>query len=430
MANVVVVGSQWGDEGKGKVVDILSTFADATVRFQGGNNAGHTLVVDGKKTILHLVPSGVLHKGKTCVIGSGLVVDAEVLWSEIQLLRQHGYLKNTDRLRLSYDASVIMPYHRKLDALREKGLKIGTTGRGIGPCYEDRAARRGLRMRDLLDAEILEKKIRFALEYHNFVIEKYYGETPMEVDEILPKALESGNLLRPYMDDTALYVDNFIHQGRQILFEGAQGTMLDIDHGTYPFVTSSNTLAGAACCGLGIGPGKINDVVGVTKAYTTRVGECPFPTELNDETGEMLQAEGKEFGATTGRPRRCGWLDAVVLRRAVRLNGFTGLAVTKLDVLSNLEKIKICVGYQRGNERFEEFPCFPEVLTDCEPIYEEHDGWMEDISEIRTWEDLPNKVKTYLRRIEELADTPIVLISLGPQRGSTIILSNPFRPEN
>lgn len=429
MANVIVVGVQWGDEGKGKIVDLLTTDADCVVRFQGGNNAGHTLVVEGKKFILHLIPSGILHPGKVCMVGNGLVVDPKVLLGEIDRLHENGIQVEPTNLVLSPYAHVIMSYHQQMDLAREakKGKgKIGTTGRGIGPCYEDKAARVGIRMHELMDENILKAKLEAVLEEKNFLFKEFYGVEPMDPEAIFEEYAAYGKRLAPFADDVSRRLDDAIAQGKQILFEGAQGTHLDVDHGTFPYVTSSNTVAGNACCGAGLGPTKIDHVMGIMKAYTTRVGGGPFPTELGDPTGEHLRECGGEFGSTTGRPRRCGWLDMVVVRDSVRLNGLTSLAVTKLDVLTGMPSLKVAAGYRCGSEELPAFPHQLDVLEQCEPIYEEFPGWREDIRNVRKFEHLPREAQNYLKAVEEMAGAPFSIISVGPGRDETIVRNNPF----
>jgi len=428
LANIVIVGTQWGDEGKGKIVDLLAEYADIVVRFQGGNNAGHTMVVDGEQFISHLVPSGIL-QGKTCVIGNGMVVDPEVLISEIDYLIQKGIDVSPEKLKISEKAHAIMPYHKKLDAAREAAnhkQRIGTTGRGIGPCYEDKASRRGIRFIDLADEEIFAEKVKSAAEEKNFALKQFYATDGVSADEIISDHAGYRKRLSPYISDISVFIDQNVRKGKQVLFEGAQGTHLDIDHGTYPYVTSSNTVSGNACCGAGVGPKQITDVTGIAKAYTTRVGQGPFPTELFDEIGEQIQQKGAEFGATTGRKRRCGWVDAVILRNAVRLNSLTGLAITKLDVLGGLDEVKICTGYTCKGKSIPEFPADLKILADCEPVYETLSGWSEDISGIRSYAELPDSTKAYLNRIEGLTETPIDIISVGPGRTETIVLKNSF----
>lgn len=428
MANVIIVGTQWGDEGKGKIVDLLSKKADFVVRFQGGNNAGHTMVVDGKEFISHLVPSGILQK-KTCFIGNGVVVDPKVLLDEINYLADKGIDVGPDIIKISEKAHLIMPYHKNIDKAREEkrgGKKIGTTGRGIGPCYEDKVTRRGLRFADLLEPELMKEKIRLNLDEKNFYFKNYYKTETVDPEKVIEKYLEYAEKLIPYITDVSVFLDNGIKNNKQILFEGAQGTHLDIDHGTYPFVTSSNVVSGNACCGAGIGPNKITDVLGIVKAYTTRVGAGPFPTELLDETGDAIQKKGAEFGATTGRRRRCGWLDIVILRNAVRLNSLTTLAITKLDVLGGLETLRICTGYKYKKEVLNDFPASLKILSACKPIYEDHPGWSEDISNIKTFDDLPKNAQKYLARIEQLCDTSASIVSVGPGREQTMVLKNIF----
>ena len=429
MANVIVVGTQWGDEGKGKVVDLLSESADYIVRFQGGNNAGHTLVVEDEKFILHLIPSGILHPNKTCCIGNGVVVDPGVLLGEIENLSSHQVQVSPDNLVISGQAHVIMTYHQAVDNARElrKGKsKIGTTGRGIGPCYEDKASRAGIRFNELINPKMFTEKLKANLEEKNFYLEKFLGAKPLDYNQIADQYLAYGEQLRPYAGNVSELLDRGRRQGKNILFEGAQGTHLDIDHGTYPFVTSSNVVAGGACSGAGIGPTRIDTVIGICKAYTTRVGGGPFPTELEDEVGKHLQKVGAEFGSTTGRPRRCGWLDMVVLKNAARLNGLTSLTITKLDVLSGLEQIRIATSYVHGTSSMENFPneCF--TLESCKPSYMDFAGWSEDITSARTFSDLPANTQSYLRAIEELAEIPLSIVSVGPGREQTIMMQNPF----
>ncbi|MEN8688988.1 MAG: adenylosuccinate synthase [Desulfobacterales bacterium] len=428
MANVVIIGTQWGDEGKGKIVDLLAARADLVVRFQGGNNAGHTMVVDGEQFISHLVPSGIL-QGKTCLIGNGVVVDPAVLIEEMDYLDGKGIDVGADRIKVSERAHLIMPYHQAVDLAREnqKGdKKIGTTGRGIGPAYEDKATRRGVRFIDLLEPEAFAERVRSLLDEKNFYLKNYLSAATLDAEEIIDTYRRYADRLAPHVTNVSITLDAAIKKGRQVLFEGAQGTHLDIDHGTYPFVTSSNTVAGNACCGSGVGPGAVTDVIGIVKAYTTRVGAGPFPCELFDETGACIQEKGVEFGATTGRKRRCGWLDTVIVRNAVRLNGLTGLAITKLDVLGGLDELKICIGYEVKGKRLNEFPASLKVLAECTPLYEALPGWSEEISTIRQFGDLPQTTRTYLKRVEELTETPIQIVSVGPGRDETIVLKNPF----
>ena len=429
MANAVIVGTQWGDEGKGKIVDLLAETADMVVRFQGGNNAGHTMVVGGEQFICHLIPSGILQQ-KTCVIGNGVVVDPAVLLKEMDTLSSRGVDVGPDRLKICEKAHLIMPYHQAVDHAREKfkgDNKIGTTGRGIGPAYEDKATRRGIRFADLLDPEDFAEKVKTILDEKNFYLKKYLSAETLDPVPIIDQYRTYAQRLAPHVTNVSVTINAAIKNKRQVMFEGAQGTHLDIDHGTYPFVTSSNTLAGNACCGAGVGPKQINDVIGIVKAYTTRVGHGPFPSELFDDIGDKIQEKGAEFGATTGRRRRCGWLDTVMLKNAVRLNGLTGLAITKLDVLDGLKSIKICTGYEHKGKILADFPVSLKVLGDCKPIYESLPGWPENISGIEKHEELPANVKSYLNRIEAITQTPVDIISVGPERDQTIVLKNPFK---
>ncbi len=426
MSNLVIIGTQWGDEGKGKIVDLLAAYADLVARFQGGNNAGHTMVVQGQQFISHLVPSGIL-QGKTCLIGNGLVVDPAVLLGEIDYLTEKGVDASPDKLRISEKAHVIMPYHRAVDHARERmkgDKKIGTTGRGIGPCYEDKATRRGVRFVEMMDTSVFEERVRTILDEKNFYLTNYLKADAVDPDAVISEYLEYAERLGPYVENVSVTIDRAIKSGQQVLFEGAQGTHLDIDHGTYPFVTSSNTVAANACSGAGLGPRHIDGVVGIVKAYTTRVGAGPFPTELFDAIGDAIQAKGAEFGATTGRRRRCGWLDTVIVRNAVRLNGLTGMAITKLDVLGELDEINICNAYEYKGKTITDFPTDLKVLAECKPVYETMPGWKSDISGIRSLEELPEEARNYLRRIEELTETPVDIISVGPGREETIVLKN------
>ncbi|OLC75265.1 MAG: adenylosuccinate synthase [Deltaproteobacteria bacterium 13_1_40CM_4_68_19] len=427
MSNVVIVGAQWGDEGKGKVVDLFTSWADVVVRYQGGANAGHTLVVGGVKTVLHLVPSGVLHPGKKCIIGNGVVVDPEALMDEIDLLRSRGLLSDPSQLVVSENAHVILPYHKRIDAGREKQKAIGTTGRGIGPCYEDKVARRGIRIRDVLKASALRDKLESRVGEANAQIQALGGDK-CELQPLIEWALKLGERMRPYVGDASEVLSHEVAKGRAVLFEGAQGTLLDIDHGTYPYVTSSNTVAGNAAVGAGIGPTAIHSVIGITKAYTTRVGNGPLPTELHDSVGERLRSVGAEFGATTGRPRRCGWLDALVLRYAARVNGLSGLAMTKLDVLTGFEKILIAIAYKLPNGKtVSEFPSDPELLERAQPIYEELPGWKEPLGDQREYEELPENTRRYIERVEQLVGVDAIAVSVGAERAETIVRKNPFR---
>jgi len=430
MPNVVIIGAQWGDEGKGKVVDLLTQDADVVVRFQGGNNAGHTLVVGGEKTVLHLIPAGILHPGKTCVIGNGVVADPEVLWTEIDKLKQRGFLKDDRQLVLSLDAHVIMPWHKAIDLAREAKAgegKIGTTGRGIGPTYEDKVARRGMRIRDLLDEQRLARKVKERSLAARDELQRLGAAASWKDEEVVARYADLGRKLKPYARDAALWLHRALQEGKSALFEGAQGTLLDVDHGTYPFVTSSNTVAGNAACGSGVGPTAIDTVIGVTKAYSTRVGGGPYPSELKDETGERLRKVGNEFGATTGRPRRTGWIDALALRYAARVNGLDGLAVTKLDVLTGFPEVKIAVKYRRGGETFDEMPGDLETLEQCQAIYESMPGWTERLDGARRWEDLPRNTRAYVDRVAQIVGVKVMAVSVGADRDETIILENPFR---
>ncbi len=429
MGNFVIVGTQWGDEGKGKIVDLLAEQADFVVRFQGGNNAGHTMVVDGEQFISHLVPSGII-QGKTCIIGNGVVVDPEVLVEEIEYLSSKGINVSPKYLKVSEKAQMIMPYHKRYDDAREakKGdKKIGTTGRGIGPCYEDKASRVGIRYLELLTPERFAENVRTIMEEKNFMLENYYNAEPLNVDEVIEKYLKLAEILKPYIADTAVAISDGMKEGKQVLFEGAQGTHLDIDHGTYPYVTSSSCVSGNACCGAGVGPKDINGVIGIVKAYTTRVGAGPFPTELFDDIGNFIQEKGAEFGATTGRRRRCGWLDMVILNNAARLNGLTGVVLTKLDVLGEVETLEICTGYEYQGKVMDTFPADLDILAACKPVYESHPGWTEDISTIKSFDELPENAKKYIKRVEELSGVPVVIVSVGPGRDETIIVDNPFK---
>jgi adenylosuccinate synthase len=430
LRNIIVLGAQWGDEGKGKIVDIYSEFADTVVRSTGGNNAGHTLVVGEEKFVFHLIPSGILHPGKKCVIGNGVVVDPKVLLSEIDRLKSRGHLKDDGQLKVGLLAHIIFPYHIVLDRVREERLgtrKIGTTARGIGPCYEDKVARTGIRATDLLLAHVLAEKLRANLEIKNFLLKNFYGAEEVPFQETLDEYLEYGERLSPYLTDTSRFLEDEIGRGAKLLFEGAQGTLLDIDHGTYPFVTSSNTTAGGLCTGSGVPPTKIGGVVGVSKAYATRVGGGPFPTELLDEEGQWIRDRGGEYGSTTGRPRRCGWFDAPVVRYAKRLNGMSGLALTKLDVLTGLPRIKVCVAYEIDGTRREEVPISLSEFERIEPVYEPVEGWSDDVSTAREFGDLPKAAQRYVRLLEEITGVEVSLVSVGADRNRTIVRRNPFR---
>ncbi|MFY9316052.1 MAG: adenylosuccinate synthase [Burkholderiales bacterium] len=425
--NVVVIGTQWGDEGKGKIVDWLTDRAQGVVRFQGGHNAGHTLVIGNKKTVLHLIPSGILRSEVDCFIGNGVVLSPEALLAEMDELEQAGVRNVVARLIISEACPLILPYHVALDRAREAAKKIGTTGRGIGPAYEDKVARRALRLQDLMHPERFAKKLETLLEFHNFVLEKFYKTKKVDFQKTLDETLALAPRLVPLVADVprALYHAN--KAGKNLLFEGAQGALLDIDHGTYPYVTSSNCVAGAAAAGAGIGPMHLHYVLGITKAYSTRVGEGPFPTELSDDVGERLRQRGQEFGATTGRPRRTGWFDAAALKRSVQLNGVSGLCITKLDVLDGAETLKICVGYRIDGELSEILPVGAEELERCEPVYEEMPGWRESTVGVKAHDRLPKAARDYLARVEKLCGVPIDLISTGPERDETIVLRHPFQ---
>ena len=426
--NVVVIGTQWGDEGKGKIVDWLTDHVEAVVRFQGGHNAGHTLVINGKKTIVRLIPSGIMHPGKKCFIGNGVVVSPEAIMKEIGELEAAG-LDVRGRLRISEAAPLILPHHVALDAARERAKgesKIGTTGRGIGPAYEDKVARRAIRIQDLYARERFAAKLGEVLDYHNFVLKNYFKADIVDFQKTLDDTLALGEKLRPMVADVSAEINAIIASGKSILFEGAQAALLDIDHGTYPFVTSSNCVAGQAAAGAGVGPRQLHYILGVAKAYATRVGGGPFPTELDDEVGEHLRARGNEFGAVTGRPRRCGWFDAAALKRAVQLNGLTGLCITKLDVLDGLDVIRLAVGYKVRGEKRDILPVGAEALAICEPIYEDFPGWKESTVGVKAFDQLPANARTYLKRLEQLAGAPVVLISTGPDREETIVLQHPF----
>lgn len=426
--NVVILGTQWGDEGKGKIVDLLTEQADAVVRFQGGHNAGHTLVIGGEKTVLHLIPSGVLRAGVQCLIGNGVVLSPEALLKEIDALETSG-VPVQDRLKISAACPLILPYHVALDQAREARRgenKIGTTGRGIGPCYEDKAARRALRLGDLRDPKRFATTLEEVLDYHNHVLEHYYGVEKLAVSAVLDEALANGERLLPMMADVTSLLHEYRQTQAQLLFEGAQGSLLDIDHGTYPFVTSSNTTAGGTATGSGFGPLFLDYVLGITKAYTTRVGSGPFPTELFDETGLRLAERGHEFGATTGRPRRCGWFDAVALRTAVNINSVSGLCLTKLDVLDGLEEISVCIGYTNEAGDTVANPIDAVDYDNLRPVYETLPGWSESTVGLKSLDALPDAARAYIKRVEELVGAPIDIISTGPDREETIVLRHPF----
>jgi len=427
-SNVVVIGTQWGDEGKGKVVDWLTDHAQGVVRFQGGHNAGHTLVIGGKKTVLHLIPSGILRPGVRCYIGNGVVVSPQALLDELAMLESAG-VEVHGRLSISDACPLILPYHAALDQARESAKgegKIGTTGRGIGPAYEDKVARRAIRLQDLFHRERFAAKLGEVLDYHNFVLKQYFNARPVDFQKTLDQALALAERFRPMVGDVPRLLFEAGKRGENLLFEGAQGTLLDVDHGTYPYVTSSNCVAGAAAAGSGVGPQALHYVLGITKAYTTRVGGGPFPTELYDDVGRHLASRGNEFGATTGRARRCGWFDAAALKRSIQINGVSGLCVTKLDVLDGVETLQVGVGYRVGKETLDILPSGAEALAECEPIYEEIPGWTESTVGIRRHQDLPKNARNYLKRIEETCGVPIDLISTGPDREETIVLRHPF----
>lgn len=428
MSNVIVTGAQWGDEGKGKIVDLLTEDAEYIVRYQGGHNAGHTIVIGDNKFVLHLIPSGILRPGKKCVIGNGVVIDPQALLAEIDGLKGRG-IEVKDHLFISGRAHIIMPYHTAIEKESEKlkgSLKIGTTGRGIGPTYADKMARVGIRVVDLVDKDIFREKLKTNLQEMNYFLERLYGVKGFELDDVYNEYISYGERLKEFVVDTPILLDMAMTEGKNILFEGAQGTHLDVDHGTYPYVTSSNSTAGGACTGTGVGPTKIDRVVGVVKAYTTRVGSGPFPTELNDETGEFLRSTGKEFGATTGRPRRCGWFDVPATSYAVKVNGFTDIALTKLDVLDNLGEISICVGYKYNGESYNDMPSALKVLEGCEPVYEKMAGWRATTAGISDYNALPDNAKKYIERIQTLIGVNISIISTGFRRDETILLKKVF----
>ena len=427
MPGIVVVGAQWGDEGKGKITDILSSKVAAVVRYQGGNNAGHTVVVNGDQFKLHLIPSGILYSHIINIIGNGVVINPKVLLSEMEALAVRGI--NTDNLRVSYNAHLIMPYHVIIDSHSEYQLgrfRIGTTNRGIGPAYSDKAARVGLRVQDMLDLKIFKLKLEQTLKIKNVLIERVYGLKPLPVDEIIDEYLGYAEKLKRYMVDTTELINDILDEGKTVLFEGAQGTMLDLDHGTYPFVTSSSPVSGGACVGAGVSPLRINRILGISKAYTTRVGEGPFPAELSDECGEMICTAGQEYGTTTGRKRRCGWFDSLIVHYSTRINGFTSLALMKLDVLSMFKEIKICVGYEYEGKVYDRFPVHQTIVNKCKPIYETHPGWLCDISGVDRFDDLPVEAQDYVLRVEELIGTSIKIISVGPGREQSILRGDVF----
>jgi adenylosuccinate synthase len=426
--NVVVIGTQWGDEGKGKIVDLLTDKADAVVRFQGGHNAGHTLVIQGRKTVLHLIPSGILREKVRCLIGNGVVLSPTALLEEMEMLDAGG-VDPRGRMGISESCPVILPYHIALDQAREaaRGKKaIGTTGRGIGPCYEDKVSRRGIRLGEMLDADVFQERLREVMEYHNFALEHYFAFDAVDYQQVLDQVLVQVEQIRPLIEDVPGTLHTLRRQGGSVMFEGAQGALLDIDHGTYPYVTSSNTTAGGAASGSGIGPRDIDYVLGIVKAYTTRVGAGPFPTELFDDVGDHLGEKGHEFGATTGRKRRCGWLDTVALRRSLQINSVTGMCITKLDVLDGLDTVKICVAYRLNGQEIDAPPVGADRFARCEPLYIEMPGWKASTVGVKSREELPEAARNYLSRIEALCETPIDIISTGPDREETIVLRHPF----
>ncbi len=429
MKNVVVIGTQWGDEGKGKVVDWLTDHAQGVVRFQGGHNAGHTLIIQGRKTILRLIPSGIMRAGVTCYIGNGVVLSPEALLTEIDELERAG-VEVSSRLRISEACPVILPYHVAIDRAREAkrgDAKIGTTGRGIGPAYEDKVARRAIRLQDLFDAKRFAERLREVLEYHNFVLKAYLGAPEVSFDETYDSTLKLAERVRPMVADVSRLLFEANARGENLLFEGAQGSLLDVDHGTYPYVTSSNCVAGAACAGAGVGPQRLHYVLGITKAYTTRVGSGPFPTELFDDVGKRIAEVGKEFGSVTGRPRRCGWFDAAALRRSVQLNGVSGLCITKLDVLDGFESIQLGVGYKVNGQPVDILPFGAENVEGCEPVYEEFPGWAESTVGVTQYDALPANARRYLERLGEVCGAPVDMISTGPDRDQTILRRHPFK---
>jgi len=426
--NVVVIGTQWGDEGKGKVVDWLTESAQGVVRFQGGHNAGHTLVIGGRKQVLRLIPSGILRPGVTCYIGSGVVLSPDALLTEIDELERAGVAVR-ERLRISSTCPLILPYHVALDQAREAkrgDAKIGTTGRGIGPAYEDKVSRRAVRVRDLFSPEILRERVREVLDFHNFALTQYFGRPAIDPERVVDDALLLAPRIAPMVADVPAELAAAARRGDRLLFEGAQGALLDVDHGTYPFVTSSNCIAGAAAAGAGVGPQQLDYVLGIAKAYTTRVGSGPFPTELFDEVGKHLATRGNEFGSVTGRPRRCGWFDAVAMRRSIQLNGVSGLCVTKLDVLDGLETVRICTGYRRDGQPLDLLPFGADDVAACEPVFEDMPGWSVSTFGVRQWDGLPGEAQRYLQRLSELVGAPIDMVSTGPDRDETILLRHPF----
>lgn len=427
MSAFIILGSQWGDEGKGKITDYIAKSADVVVRFQGGNNAGHTVEVGSKQYKLHLVPSGILYKDKINVIGNGVVLDPKALFEEMDYLKKLDVSISPENLMISDRAQLIMPYHKVLDGIKERARgknDIGTTGKGIGPCYTDKMERSGIRVCDLMHEDVFKEKLQENLKVKNDIITKVYGENPLDFDSIYREYINYGKTLAPYVKDISVEVYKNIKNGRKVLFEGAQGSLLDVDYGTYPYVTSSSTIAGGVCIGAGIGPTMITGAVGVAKAYTTRVGKGPFTTELFDETGNWIRENGHEYGVTTGRARRCGWLDLVILKSSARLSGLTSFAITKIDTLAGLEKVKVCTGYKLNGKVIDYVPASLEDLAKCEPVYEEFQGWSKSIENARTYDELPGSAKKYLRKIEEFTDTKISIVSVGPGRDQTIDISH------
>lgn len=427
MPNIVVIGTQWGDEGKGRIVDILSEKVDVVARYQGGNNAGHTIIVDGKTTVLHHIPSGILRQDKISIIGNGVVIDPKFLLEEIDGLRKSGYPVSSANFKISDRTHVIMPYHKLMDKARESQMgnnKIGTTGRGIGPVYEDKVARRGIRVSDLLYPDYFADRLKSIINQKNIYLKNVLGIEPLDFEHIFDDYIEYGKKLNPFITDTSLLLYDLVKQNKAILFEGAQGVMLDVDFGTYPYVTSSNSGAGGVCSGTGISPKIIDTIVGISKAYTTRVGEGPFPSEIKDGFGEVLRKMGNEYGATTGRPRRCGWFDTVSVSYSIKINGISSLMLTKLDVLSDLQTIKICTGYKYKDQVLKDFPSNPNVLSSCKPVYEEVSGWRSELSDINDPSDLPQNLMNYLAKLEDILETQISLISIGPSREQFITLKN------
>lgn len=422
MPSVAIIGCQWGDEGKGRIVDLLSGRVDMVVRFQGGDNAGHTVVKGNDEFRLHLIPSGILYPDVVCVIGNGVVLNPEVLIEELDNLESKKV--STDNLKISCNSHLVMPYHIILDKAGEHRLgksKIGTTHKGIGPAYADKALRMGIRTQDLQDLKIFKTKLEESLKRNNTVMEKIYGLDPLDMDEIFDKYRQYGKRIEKYIDETAFLLSDALDKNKKVLFEGAQGTMLDIDHGTYPYVTSSSTIAGGVCIGAGIGPGRLDEILGVVKAYTTRVGSGPFPTEDDGKTGQYLREKGQEYGTTTGRPRRCGWLDAVILKYSIMVNSIDSIALTKLDVLSGLKKIKICTGYKHSGKVYSNMPCHQTILHKCTPVYEKFEGWSEDVSRVKNFEDLPKQARNYIENIEKIIKVPVSMVSVGAERSKIIM---------